>query len=45
LTIEDPDGKDKKIKLSKKVGNLDQLKAGETVDMVITESLVVEIVK
>ena len=45
VTIEDPDGKDKKIKLSKKVGNLDQLKAGETVDMVITESLVVEIVK
>jgi Cu/Ag efflux protein CusF len=45
VTIEDPDGKQKKIKLSKKVGNLDQLKTGETVDMVMTESLVVEIVK
>ena len=45
MTIEDPDGKAKKIKLSKNVGNLDQLKVGETVDMVMTESLVVEIVK
>ena len=45
VTIEDPDGKTKKIKLSKNIGNLDQLKAGETVDMVMTESLVVEIVK
>lgn len=43
VTIEDPDGKSKKIKLGKKAGNLDQLKAGETVDMVMTESLVVEI--
>lgn len=45
VTIEDPDGKKKKIKLSKNIGNLDKLKAGETVDMVMTESLVVEIVK
>ncbi|HKV60762.1 MAG TPA: hypothetical protein VJO16_02530 [Candidatus Acidoferrum sp.] len=45
VTIEGPDKKQKKIKLSKKVGNLDQLKVGETVDMVMTESLVVEIVK
>ena len=45
VTIEDPDGKKEKIKLSKNIGNLDQLKAGETVDMVMTESLVVEIVK
>jgi Cu/Ag efflux protein CusF len=45
VTIEDPDGQAKKIKLSKNVANLDQLKAGETVDMVMTESLVVEIVK
>jgi Cu/Ag efflux protein CusF len=45
VTIEDPDGKAKKIKLSKNVGNLDQLKVGETVDTVMTESLVVEIEK
>jgi Cu/Ag efflux protein CusF len=45
VTLEDPDGKKKTIKLSKKVTNLDQLKAGESVDMVMTESLVVEIVK
>jgi hypothetical protein len=45
VTLEDPDGKTKTIKLSKKVTNLDQLKPGETVDMVMTESLIVEIVK
>lgn len=45
VTLEEPDGKKKTIKVSKKVGNLDQLHAGETVDMVITESLVVEIIK
>ena len=45
VTLLDPDGKKKTIKLSSKVNNLDQLKAGETVDMVMTESLVVEIVK
>jgi hypothetical protein len=41
----DPDGKKDTLKLSKKVNNMDQLKPGETVDMVMTESLVVEIVK
>jgi Cu/Ag efflux protein CusF len=45
VTVEDPDGKKEKIKLSKNVGNLDQLKVGETVDMLMTDSLVVEIVK
>ncbi len=45
VVLEDPDGKKKKIKLSKNVTNLNQLKPGETVDMVMTESLVVEIVK
>jgi Cu/Ag efflux protein CusF len=45
VTIEDPDGKKKTIKLSKNLGNLDQLHPGDTVDMVMTESLVVEIVK
>ena len=45
LTLEDPDHKKKTVKLGSKVTNLDQLKAGETVDMVITESLVVDIVQ
>ena len=45
VTLEDPDGKKKTDKLGGKVNNLDQLKAGETVDMVMTESPVVEITK
>ena len=44
VTLLDPDGKKKILRLSKKFTNLDQLKVGETVDMVMTESLVVEIV-
>jgi hypothetical protein len=45
VTLVDPDGKKKTVKLDNKVTNLDQLKAGETVDMVLTESLVVDVVK
>ncbi len=45
VTLEDPDGKKKTIKVSKKFQNLDQLQPGQTVDMVMTESVVVEIVK
>ena len=45
VTLLDADGKKKTVKLGKKVTNLDQLKAGETVDLVMTESLVVEVVK
>jgi translation elongation factor P/translation initiation factor 5A len=45
VTMEDPDGKKKTVKLGKKAGNLEQLKVGDTVDMVLTDSLVVEIVK
>jgi Cu/Ag efflux protein CusF len=45
VTLLDPDGKEKTIKLSKKVTNLNQLQPGETVDMVMTDSLVVEIIK
>lgn len=41
----DSDGKKKTVKLGKKVTNLDQLKAGESIDMVITDSLLVEVVK
>lgn len=45
VTLEDPDGKKKTVKLSKNVTNLDSLKVGESVDMLLTESLVIEIVK
>lgn len=44
VTLIDPDGKKKTIKVSKKVTNLDDLKVGETVDMVMTDSTVIEIV-
>src|SRR5882672_8841190 len=42
VTIQDPDGKKKNLKVSKKVTNLDQLKAGDTIDMSVTEALAVE---
>jgi hypothetical protein len=44
VTLLDPDGKKKTIKVSKKITNLDELKVGETVDMLMTDSIVVEIV-
>ena len=44
VTLLDPDGKKKTIKVSKKVTNLDTLKAGETVDMLMTDSTVIDIV-
>jgi Cu/Ag efflux protein CusF len=44
VTLLDPDGKKKTIKVSKKVTNLDDLKVGDTVDMVMTDSTVIEIV-
>jgi len=44
VTVLDPDGKKKTIKVSKKVTNLDQLKVGDTVDMMMTDSTVIEIV-
>jgi len=45
VTFEDPDGKKKSIKVSKSFQKLDQLQVGDTVDMVVAESLVVNIVK
>ena len=45
VTLLDPDGKKKTIKLSKNFQNIDQLQVGETVDMLMTDSVVVEIVK
>jgi Cu/Ag efflux protein CusF len=44
VTLLDPDGKKKTIKVSQKVTNLDDLKVGDTVDMLMTDSTVIEIV-
>jgi Cu/Ag efflux protein CusF len=44
VTLLDPDGKKKTIKVSKRITNLDDLKIGDTVDMLMTDSTVVEIV-
>jgi Cu/Ag efflux protein CusF len=44
VTPLDPDGKKKTIKVSKNVTNLDDLKVGDTVDMLMTDSTVIEIV-
>jgi len=45
LTIQDTDGKEKKLKISKKAKNLDLLKPGETIEIVVTEALAIEVVK
>ncbi|HVM74486.1 MAG TPA: hypothetical protein VMT75_02515 [Candidatus Saccharimonadales bacterium] len=45
VTLVGPEGNQKAVKLSKKVTDLNQLKAGETVDLILTQSLVVEVVK
>ena len=45
VTLLDPDGKKKTIKVSKNVTNLDDVKVGETVDMLMTDSTVIEIVR
>lgn len=44
VQIEEPDSKKKTIKVSKNI-SLDQLQTGATVDALLTESLVVEVVK
>lgn len=44
VTLLDPDGKKTTIKVSKKVTNLDELKVGDIVDMMMTDSTVIEIV-
>jgi len=45
VTLQDPDGKDKTIKVSKKVQNLDQLKAGDMIGVELTEAMAIEVVK
>jgi Cu/Ag efflux protein CusF len=44
VTLLDPEGKKKTIKVSNKITNLNDLKVGETVDMLMTNSTVIEIV-
>jgi hypothetical protein len=43
--VEEPDGRKKTIKFGKKVTNLDQLQPGETIDMITTEELVIEVTR
>ena len=43
LTFEAPDGKKRTLKLSRKIKNLDQFKPGETINMAITDEMVVEV--
>jgi Cu/Ag efflux protein CusF len=45
VTLEEPDGKKKTLKISKKATNLDQLKAGETVDITVTQALAIDVTK
>lgn len=45
LTIQDADGKEKKMKISKKAKNLDTLKPGETIEITVTEALAIEVEK
>ena len=45
VTLEGPDGKKKTVKLGSNAGDISQLQVGQTVDMVLTDSLVVEIVQ
>ena len=45
VTLQQPDGNKKTLTVSKKVKNLDQLKAGDSVDIGITEDLAVEVVR
>jgi hypothetical protein len=45
VTLEEPNGKKKTVKVSKKITNLDQLKVGESIDIAFTESLAIDIEK
>jgi hypothetical protein len=45
VVLEDPDGKNRTVKLGKKVTNLDELKPGETIEMTITDALAIDVTK
>jgi hypothetical protein len=44
LTFEDPDGKKKTVKLSRRIKDLDKFKPGDSIDMAITEEMVVAVI-
>jgi ribosomal protein L19 len=44
ITFEDPEGKKRTLKLSKKINNLDQFKPGDTLNMAVTEEMAIELV-
>jgi hypothetical protein len=45
VTLQEPNGKKKTVKVSKKVQNLNQLKPGDSVDVSVTDALLIEVVK
>ena len=45
VTLEEPDGKKKTIKVSRKIQNLDELKVGDNIDVGVTEALAIEVSK
>jgi hypothetical protein len=45
VTLQEPDGRNKTVKMSKKIKNLDRLKAGDTVDLSVTEAIAIEVAK
>ena len=45
ITFEDPQGKKRTLKLSKKINNLDQFKPGENFNMAVTDETTIEVVK
>ena len=45
VTLRNVDGKERNVKVSEKVQNLDRLQAGQSVTVLITEALAVEVVK
>jgi len=44
LTFEDPDGKKKTVKLSRRIKDLDKFKPGQEINMAITDEMVVAVV-
>jgi Cu/Ag efflux protein CusF len=45
ITFEDPQGKKRTLKPSKKINNLDQFKPGENLNMAVTDGTAIEVVK
>jgi hypothetical protein len=45
VTLEEPNGHKKTVKISRKITNLDRLKVGDSIDIAFTETLAIDIVK